>query len=550
MPTASELPINTSASAQDMANEMFGNGVQIVSANYTGSANASGIYSNGDATAPGITPSDTGVILSTGNAASVTNSSGDANVSAGTTTNHGTAGDADLNAISGQTTFDAAIFDATFIPDGSTLTMQVVFSSEEYLEYVDSGFNDAVGIWVNGVQAELQVGSGNISIDEINDQANENLYIDNPATAEEYNTEMDGFTVTLTLKAPVNPGVENTIKIGIADGGDGAYDSNLLIAGDSVQTALVAGDDDIEVSAGSTKQFDLLANDDSSTGSSLTIVEINGQPVSVGDTVVLGSGEEITLTANGLALVDPDGDIGTNTFTYTVQDEDGNTDVGLVNLTTTAPCFTRGTLIETSDGLIPVEQLVAGQLIRTLDHGFQPLRWVGSRRLEQAELDAKPALKPIRIARNALAPGRPSRDLTVSPQHRVLLNSKIALNMFGSAEVLIAARKLLSHVGVSLLETNPDGVDYFHILFDDHQIVFSNGMPTESLYVGSEAKTALSPAAQAEIKEIFPHIWDAGCNLLPARTVVSKARKIDQFVARHKKNSKALCDLFEEPLVS
>ena len=51
--------------------------------------------------------------------------------------------------------------------------MQVVFSSEEYLEYVNSGFNDSVGIWVKGVQAELTVGDGSISIDNINTTSNQ-----------------------------------------------------------------------------------------------------------------------------------------------------------------------------------------------------------------------------------------------------------------------------------------------------------------------------------------------------------------------------------------
>ena len=175
MPVATELPVDTNATAEDMANEMFGDGIEIVSASYTGNTAASGVFSDGNASAPGISPSDTGVILSTGNAASITNSSGDANVSSGTTTNHGLAGDSDLDALSGQTTFDAAIFEATFVPEGSTLTLQVVFSSEEYLEYVNSGFNDAVGVWVNGQPAELQVGSGNISINDINDQTNQNL---------------------------------------------------------------------------------------------------------------------------------------------------------------------------------------------------------------------------------------------------------------------------------------------------------------------------------------------------------------------------------------
>ncbi|MEP5376668.1 MAG: choice-of-anchor L domain-containing protein, partial [Hyphomicrobiales bacterium] len=222
MVVAQELNIDTSASAMDMASSMFGSGITIVSADYTGANSASGVFSDGDNTAPNLTPSDTGVILSTGNASDVTNSSGDANTSSGTSTNLGEAGDSDLTQIAGATTYDAAIFEATFVPDGEILTMQVVFSSEEYLEYVNSGFNDAVGIFVNGQQAELTVGDGDITINNINTTSNSNLYIDNPANAETINTEMDGLTVTLTLKAPVNAGEENTIKIAIADGGDAA----------------------------------------------------------------------------------------------------------------------------------------------------------------------------------------------------------------------------------------------------------------------------------------------------------------------------------------
>jgi len=405
---------------------------------------------------------------------------------------------------------------------------------------VISGFNDAVGIWVNGVPAELQVGTGNISIDEINDKSNENLYIDNPSSAEDYNTEMDGFTVTLTLKAPVNPGEENTIKIGIADGGDGSYDSNLLIAGDSIQTALVAGDDNIDVTSGNPDEFDLLANDTSATGSTLTITEINGQPVVIGDTVVLATGEEITLTESGLVLADSDADIGTNTFTYTVEDEEGNTDIGLVNLTTAAPCFAAGTLITTSKGDVPIEKLKPGDMIQTLDCGFQPLRWIGSRQLTQAELMALPNLQPITISAGALAPGLPNQNLTVSPQHRVMLSSKIAKRLFGSTEVLVAAKELRGHLGIDLSANDGCGVMYWHILFDDHQIVFSNGALTESLYLGQEAKKALTLSAVAEIKELFPELWCQASETFHARKVIKKRDQIEELVARHKKNSKAL----------
>ena len=87
MVAAAELPIDTSATATAMANAIFGDGVTVVSASYTGDNQSSGIYTNGDAIAPGVTPSDTGVILSTGHVDDFTNSTGSSNHNTNTSTN-------------------------------------------------------------------------------------------------------------------------------------------------------------------------------------------------------------------------------------------------------------------------------------------------------------------------------------------------------------------------------------------------------------------------------------------------------------------------------
>ncbi|KPP84274.1 MAG: Hint domain [Rhodobacteraceae bacterium HLUCCO07] len=496
MALASELPVDTSVTALDMADEMFGNGINVVSATYTGAASASGVYTAGDSVAPGVTPSDTGVILSTGKAADITNSDGDANTSSGTSTDHMQAGDSDLSSVSGQTTYDAAIFEADFIPQGSELTMQVVFSSEEYLEYVNSGFNDAVGVWVNGEQAVLTVGSGDITINNINNQSNENLYIDNPASGETYNTEMDGFTVTLTLKAPVNPNEVNAIKIGIADGGDGAFDSNLLIAGDSIQTALVARDDNVELRTGDSDEFDVLANDTSSTGSTLTITEINGQPVSVGDTVVLTTGEAITLTSGGLNLATADNDMEESTFSYTVEDEAGNSDVAFVNLTT-VPCFTAGTLIETPVGPVRIETLEPGDLVLTLDHGSQPVRWIGQTRRRAEDRDA-----PVTFEAGALGT---HAALELSPNHRILIRSALAELLFGAHEILVKARELVND---ETIRRRRDGqpVTYIHLLFDRHELICGNGLWSESYHPGRETAHSFDAETGEEIRRLFPEL--------------------------------------------
>ncbi len=497
MPTASELPIDSSATAMDMADTMFGEGVSIVSATYTGAANASGIFTNGDTVAPGVTPSDSGVILSTGTAADITNSSGDVNVTENTTTIHGTAGDADLDAISGMTTFDAAVFEADFVPEGSTLSMQIVFSSEEYLDFVDSGFNDAVGIWVNGVQAELSVGSGDISIDEINNVDNSNLYIDNAATDDTYNTEMDGFTVTLTLKAPVTPGVTNSIKIGIADGGDAEYDSNLLIAADSVQTELIAGDDEIHVRLGEEVNHDLLANDVSTSGSELHITHINGHPVSIGDTITLATGEDLEVTSEGVVLAGAASTIGDNFFTYTVTDEHGHTDVGFVDLITTAPCFTHGTRIRTPRGGIPIEALKVGDLVETLDRGPQVLRWIG-----RSVRKATGENAPVRIGAGAIGN---RRETWVSPNHRLLVQNSHAQLFFFEKEVLARAIDMVDGDRI-IRDSHGREVAYYHLLFDHHEILTGDGVRSESYLAGPETARSFDPCNEASLFESLPDL--------------------------------------------
>ena len=335
MAEAAELPIQTNVTAMQMAEAMFGTGIQIVSATYQGDPASAGIYSQGDTIAPEVTPADRGVILSTGRAADFTNSSGDVNLSSSTTTDTaGVDGDSGLNAIAGAATFDGAIFQADFIPAGSTLTMQINFSSEEYLEYVGSGFNDAVGVWVNGQKAQLTVGDGDISINNINPSTNGNLYVDN--TNDIYNTEMDGFTVTLTLKAPVIPGQVNTIRIGIADGGDSSYDSNLLIAGDSVQTGVIAQADLFTVGLNSQTTVNLVGNDTNTAGGTLTITKINGVPVTAGDHVVLPSGLEIVVNADGTitAVSEWNDPLGETNFSYEVTNQSG--------MITIAPISIRG----------------------------------------------------------------------------------------------------------------------------------------------------------------------------------------------------------------
>lgn len=202
------------------------------------------------------------------------------------------------------------------------------------------------------------------------------------------------------------------------------------------------------------------------------------------------------------------------------------------------PCFTPGTLIRTADGERLVEDIAVGDLVWTRDNGLQPVRWAGRRSLSAAQLAALPHLRPIRIAAGALGGGQPARDLLVSPQHRVLVRSSIALRMFGAAEVLVAAKQLVSLPGITV-DVEADGVTYLHLMFDHHEVLVSNGAETESLYPGPMAIAALGDAAAAEIHAIFPELRDNDMAVSPARPLVP-GRMARKLAERHGKNGIAL----------
>lgn len=173
-------------------------------------------------------------------------------------------------------------------------------------------------------------------------------------------------------------------------------------------------------------------------------------------------------------------------------------------------CFAAGTLILTDRGERPIETLTVGSMVKTLHHNLQPVRWIGKRRVSPAELRRHPNLRPIQIRKGALDKNCiPTADLTVSPQHRMLIASAIVERIFGSKEALIAAKKLLPIAGIDIIQTNTS-IEYWHIMCDEHQVVIANGTPAETFFPGSEALKTLSEAAYGEITHLFPefgHGW-------------------------------------------
>jgi len=192
-------------------------------------------------------------------------------------------------------------------------------------------------------------------------------------------------------------------------------------------------------------------------------------------------------------------------------------------------CFARGTRIATGRGLVRIETLSPGDLVMTADHGLQPLRWIGHRGHGVAEGLLNPALRPVVLRRGSLGRGLPKRDLMLSQQHRVLVASDITRRAGDGPGVLLAARHLIGAPGIALaVGVRP--VEYWHLLFDRHEVIFAEGAPTESLYAGAQALGALAPSHRAEILALFPHM--AAAPPLPARPMLG-GREARTLLGRH-----------------
>ncbi|MDJ0992806.1 MAG: Hint domain-containing protein [Dinoroseobacter sp.] len=188
------------------------------------------------------------------------------------------------------------------------------------------------------------------------------------------------------------------------------------------------------------------------------------------------------------------------------------------------PCFTLGTLIDTPNGLCPVEDIRPGDLVRTRDAGAQRVTWAGAVALDSARLAGNPRFRPVLIKAGALGVGQPVRDMLVSRQHRIMLRDWRAELLFGSSEVLVAAVDLVNERDiVQVYDLAP--VTYIHFMFDQHQIVRADGLWAESLRPGPAVLATLGRAAQEELFELFPQLRGADKPPFEAARPLLRARE-------------------------
>lgn len=168
-------------------------------------------------------------------------------------------------------------------------------------------------------------------------------------------------------------------------------------------------------------------------------------------------------------------------------------------------CFTPGTLLRVGNGTVPIEGLRPGDRIQTRDNGPQEVLWTGRRRMSGARLYAMPHLRPVRFRAGALGIGQPDRDLCVSPRHRMLVRGPSARALFNEDEVLVAAEDLLNGGSIAT-DLVAREVTYVHVLLERHEVVWANGLATESFHPAAAALDSLDPHDRFALEAILPEI--------------------------------------------
>jgi len=212
------------------------------------------------------------------------------------------------------------------------------------------------------------------------------------------------------------------------------------------------------------------------------------------------NGNTITATT-GPASGQTSTEVGSASGSSTLQSTDhGATYQTAAQSPGTVPCYAPGTLIDTPLGPRPVEALRLGDLVLTVDHGAQPIRWIrsGDHRLDGAGDDQKPVL----VKAGALGSGLPRQDLIVSPQHRILVGGGGQLKAYFKAEAFVPAKSLTGLPGIRHMK-GKRAITWVHFACARHEVVLANGCQSESLLLGSLVTNGLRFLESQHVIDIF-----------------------------------------------
>jgi T5SS/PEP-CTERM-associated repeat protein len=225
--------------------------------------------------------------------------------------------------------------------------------------------------------------------------------------------------------------------------------------------------------------------------------------IKAGDSIIVQGTSIASLSFNPstqvLSLFDPSqAQAGVLQFGPSVVDQT------LISVNGLTPCFVAGTRIGTERGEVPVEELRVGDRVQVLlGGGAEPVVWLGRRTVNCARYPEPRKVWPVQVRAHAFGPGRPSRDLWLSPDHSLYIGG-----------ALIPVKYLIN--GTTIAQSPCDEVTYYHVELPQHSVLLAEGLPAESyLDTGDRANFLNNGGAIALHPDFAVRQWEAaGCAAL------------------------------------
>jgi parallel beta-helix repeat protein len=185
----------------------------------------------------------------------------------------------------------------------------------------------------------------------------------------------------------------------------------------------------------------------------------------IGNGVTLAAGTGFISVVHNTIGFDKSGQPLPNTGKQLVVDPGSTNDTIVGN---NLACFAAGTRITTERGAIAVESLQVGDRVRTVPQGrFEPVIWIGHRRVDCRRHPDPRQVRPVRIAAHTFGRGLPKRDLYLSPDHAVFVSG-----------VLIPVKYLINGRGIRQIAVHQ--VTYHHAELPRHAVLLAEGLPAET----------------------------------------------------------------------
>lgn len=171
----------------------------------------------------------------------------------------------------------------------------------------------------------------------------------------------------------------------------------------------------------------------------------------------------------------------------------------------TSTAFARGTLIQTTQGPVAVEDLMPGDIIETA-LGEEPIMWIGSTTYVPGHSDDGTSLTSLtRITSGAYGLGRPELDLLMGPGARMVVRHEKLERLLGQDAVLAPVADYVD--GDRLFQVVPAGtVQTYHLMTRRHTTFTIGGIEVETYHPGKSAGQSMGQNTRALFLSMFPNL--------------------------------------------